>query len=182
MTMDIGPSGGGKKISDRAFFGVVGVLALVALAVGGYFINRGYENTTVTPVAVAPTNHSQAPGRPTSAGPVAVVRKYFRLASSGKFSASCALESPAYLRWDAQHYAHGSCAAESRADSAKLAAQGISIQLTGTHVVSITGSKATIMATATVGSQVVPQHIYLQKHSGRWLMTGGEDSGGDLGY
>jgi len=180
MTNDTGLSAGRKQISDKAFFSVVAVVALLAIAVGAYFINRGSQ-TTVTPVAAAPTNQAQNAG-PQGAAAEAVVRKYLRLATSGKSRASCALESPAYLRFDATHYAHGSCAAESRAAEATLAAQGLSIQLVSTKVTSYTRGKATVLVTSTIGTQVLARHVYLQQRGGKWWVTGADDTGGDLGF
>lgn len=134
-----------------------------------------------TPSAVPASPGGQQTGT-ADPGAAAVVEKSFRLSLAGKFGASCALESPAYLKFDAQHYAHGSCEAESRADAKALASQGLSMHLTSTEVVSYAEGKATVLVTVTVGTRVVTEHVYVRYRAGRWWMTGADDSGGDLGF
>jgi hypothetical protein len=173
----------------RPFFSVVALTTLLIIAVGIYFLGPGGSTSTAPLVSTPDPNQSQVPSSPgaqhtgpTKAGAVAVVAKSFRLNLAGEFGASCALESPAYLNFDAQHYAHGSCEAESRADAKALASQGLSMHLTNTKVVSYAEGRATILVEATVGARVVTEHIYVRYHAGRWWMTGADDSGRDLGF
>jgi hypothetical protein len=189
MTNDTDASTGVRRNPDPVFVSVITLSILLIVAVGIYLVSHGWS-TSAAPLASMPApNQSQVPSSPgaqptgpTKAGAVALVEKSFRLGSAGKFGASCALESPAYLKFDAQHYAHGSCEAESRSDATTLASQGLSMQLTSTKVVSYAGGKATILLKATVGARVVTEHIYVRYHAGRWWMTGADDSGGDLGF
>lgn len=189
MTNDIDASIGVRRVSGAVFFSVLALMTLLIVAVGIYFLGPGGSASTAPPVSTPSPDQSQVPaspgaqhGGPTVAGAVAVVEKSFRLDLAGEFGASCALESPAYLRFDAQHYAHGSCEAESRADARTLASHGLSMHLTSTKVASYAEDNATILVEVTVGARVVTEHIYLRYHAGRWWMTGADDSGGDLGF
>lgn len=178
-----------RGISEAAFFGLLALMVLAIIGVGIYFIGPlGSTNDVPHSLIPGPTQllvpASPASPRygPSEAGAVALVEKYFRLESAGQHGMACALESPAYLRSDAKHYSHGSCAAESRAVSAALASKGLAVRLIGTSVVSFSGDKATILTTVGVGTQVATEHIYMGYRAGRWWMTGGDDSGGDVGF
>jgi len=192
MTNDTDAPIGVKRVSDPVFFGLVVLMTLLIVAGGIYFLNRGGSSSAAPLAPLAPTSGpSQSPvpsspgaqhAGPTKARALAVVERYFQLGQDGRFRASCALESPAYLKFDSEHYAHGSCAAESRAVAKTLASQGLSMHLIGNKIVTYADGKATILAEVTVGTRVVTQHIYVRYHDGKWWLTGGDDSGGDLGF
>ncbi len=56
------------------------------------------------------------------------------------------------------------------------------MRLTSTAVASSGANKATILATLSIGTQVATETIYTQYHGGTWWLTGGGDSGRDLGF
>lgn len=175
-----------RRISDTAFFGVLVVIVLVIIGVGMYLVGP-LKSPSKAPLSSAiGANQLLAPTPSTSghaeAGALALVEKSFQLSSTGKEAAACALESPAYLRSDARRYPHGGCAAESRAVAAALAAKGLAVRLISTSVASFSGNKATILVTVGVGTQVATEHVYLGYRAGKWWMTGGDDSGGDVGF
>ena len=194
-----GPQGT-RRSSEALFFVAIALVMLVIIGGGIYLLRPASDGDAVplTPPSTGPTAAQASPASPSTsptpstsasaqparsaAGALAVVEKAFRLSEAGQYAASCALESPAYLKFDAGHYPHGSCAAQQRADTAAFAAQGLSLHLTSAEVVASTEDTATVVAEVTLGSKVVSEHIYLRRHAGRWWMTGADDSGGDLGY
>lgn len=199
MTDETGEPQGTRRSSDALFFVAVALVMLVVIGGGIYLLRPASDGDAVssTPPSTGPSVPQGSPAAPSTsptstpaaaqqvkgaAGALAVVEKAFRLSEARQYAESCALESPAYLAFDAAHYAHGSCEAEQRADAGDLAAQGLSLHLTSAKVVTSTTDTATVVAEVTLGSKVVSEHIYLRRHAGRWWMTGADDSGGDLGY
>lgn len=203
MTEETGGPQATRRSSEARFFVAVALVMLVVIGGGIYLLRPAGDGDAVSsmPPSTGPTVQQVSPAAPSTspttsptstsadaqqaggaAGALAVVRKAFRLSEAGQYAASCALESPTYLKFDAGHYPRGSCAAQQRADSATFAAQGQSLHLTSATVVASTTDTATVVAVVTIGSRVVSEHIYLRHHAGRWWMTGADDSGGDLGY
>lgn len=177
-----------NRRNDALFFGFVAILMIAIFGGAAYLLGAfGGSKDDVTPVAPAPhrtskppsgTGHGAAQSR---AAALAVVEKNFRLALSGNHRAACALESPAYLRFDARNYSQGSCEAGSKALAEQLAAQGLSMTMTRAKVKSFAGGAATIAVSVTVGAKHVSERVYVQYHAGKWWITGADDSG-DLGY
>jgi len=173
-----------KRGSEVIFYSFVALVALGTFAGAVYFLDGTAEEAP----SAAGANRSLDSSRPAAAdrgatkkAAVAVVEKQFRLFTAGEHRAACALESPAYLRFDAGQYSQGSCEAASRALSRTVASRGISIRLISPKVVSFGNGKATVLAKTGVGDQVVDAHFYLTYHGGRWWISGADDSG-DLGY
>lgn len=191
MTDDSDPADGTKRISDSVFLGIVTIITLLVLGLV-FFLLRPGDDTGAAPSVSGPgANHSlpqpsptqSSPSRrpdPPVAGAQALVRTYFRLSSSGQHEAACALESPAYRKFDAAHY-RGGCVGGSGAVTRALAAHGLSMQVTGTKVVDHGGGSATILTDLKVGTHTGSEYVYLVYHAGRWWISGSNDSL-DLGY
>ena len=201
---------GVRRLSDGVFLALVALLTALIIGGGMYVLTQRDDASTAVPAptplsqtpstsetatstetpassaAPTPSASASSPAGPlterTRSGAVAVVEENFRLANSGDFQGSCSLESPAYLQWDAAHYPHGSCAAELQADEAALTSQGLSMQLSRATVTAHGGDRATVLTKVSIGTKAVAQRVYVRYRDGRWWITGGDDSGRDLGF
>jgi len=185
MSDDLGVPSPRKRGGDFIFYGVIAVVMIAVFGGAVYLLGGPGDSSAKPPTTTPGTNRSSTSAGPTLAGSraaaLAVVRKYFQLSVAGREGAACALESPAYLRFDAQTYSHGSCEAESRAAVRELAARGLSLKMTGARIRSFSVGEATVVVKVAVGSKALTERVYAQFHGDKWWITGGDDSG-DLGY
>ena len=176
-----------RRGNEMLFFGFIVILVVAVFGGAAYVLNTlrtsdssapGADPTVGISTRAQTSPHGAAGSR---AAALAVVEKYFRLALSGQHKAACALESPAYRKFDARNYRQGSCEAASRAGEQGLAARGLSLKMISAKVGSFTPGEATIVLRLSVGSKHVTSNDYVQYHGDRWWITGSDDSG-DLGY
>lgn len=204
MSTDPDPSTGARRLSDPAFFGCVALVFVLVVGTAGFFILHHGKAAPAADGSRVAVETSPGSARESGAseggaseggaseggasetgatedGAVAIVRKNFRLAGADKAEQSCALESPAYLAFDAAHYPQGSCAAASHAVAQSLAAQGLSLRVTSMKSVSFGADKATILVDFVVGSKAASERVFTQYRAGQWWITG-DGSSGDLGF
>ena len=175
-----------KRGNDVAFFGLVVILVMAvfggAIYLKGAIGGSNDDAPPASPGAKLPTSPSSSKpsgAEQSKAAAAAVVRKYFQLALAGNHKAACALESPAYRRFDAR--TSGSCEAASRRAEQALEAHGLTMKFVSARIGSFAPGEATIVVELTVGSKTVSANDYVQYHGGKWWITGADDSG-DVGF
>jgi hypothetical protein len=192
MTEGNEPTDRNRRISDSVFLGIVAIITLLVVGVVIFLLRPGDDTSAAPPVSGPGPNQSlprsspplsspttKLPGPPRAAA-VALVKKYFQLSLSGEFEAACALESPAYAKFDSEHYP-GGCVGGARTASKALAAHGLAMHVTGATIVDYSGGSATILTDLKVGARSGSEYVYLTYHAGRWWISGSNDSR-DLGY